>query len=121
MAQKVDILNTDNLRKGSNYTITFTVLDDNNDPVNISGWSLTYTWKVRDTDAAAVLTKTVGSGITLTDPTNGVGTIALVPADTSSLRPRVYYHRLMRTDAGFVGSVIPGEDQADALATLKSS
>jgi hypothetical protein len=119
MAQKVDIENTDNLRKGSNFTIGFTVLDDNNDPVDITGWSLTYTWKVRDSDAAAVLTKTTANAIALTDPTNGVGTITLVPADTASLKPRVYVHSLARTDTGFAGSIIPGEGQRSALVTLR--
>jgi len=50
--------------------------------VDITGCTLTMTWK-EALDEAAVLTKTNGAGITLTDPTNGKAEIAIDAADTS--------------------------------------
>lgn len=75
-------------------------------PRDLTGWSVSFT--VRDAlGGSAVLTKTVGGGITLTDPGQGVLTITLAKADTSGLTVssalaagKGYVWDVKRTDAG---------------------
>ena len=75
-------------------------------PRDITGWAVTFT--VKDgLGGTAVLTKTVGSGITLTDPGQGVVTVALDKADTSALTVssalpagKGYVWDVKRTDPG---------------------
>jgi ABC-type sulfate transport system permease subunit len=65
----------------------------------IAGWAITFTLKVRDRSGAALITRTVGSGITITDAVNGVFTVLLTAANTT-LTPGVYSYDIRRTDAG---------------------
>ena len=67
--------------------------------MNITGFAIQFSLKltVEDSD---LITKTVGSGITLTDPTNGVLTVTIDDTDTTSLSPGNYVYSLKRTDAG---------------------
>ncbi len=56
-------------------------------PLSLTGASIFFTAKRRfeDTDLNAVITKSVGSGITVTAPaTNGDGVLTLLPADTDA-------------------------------------
>ena len=92
---------------GDDKVITVTVYDNDDAIVDITG--VTITWQLsQNVSSAALITKTVGSGITLSDPTSGVFTITLDPADTNSLSGR-YYHECEITDSssdvstGFVG------------------
>jgi hypothetical protein len=81
------------LYRGEDVTLTVTMRP----LTNISGWSVTFTCKRRPADAA-LITKAA----TVTDPANGVFTIALASADTTS--PGVpageYLYDIFRTDAG---------------------
>src|SRR5579872_2675408 len=55
-------------------------LIDTLDPVpdgGIAGWSLTFSLKRNYGDAVALVTKTIGSGVTITDSANAVFTVAL--------------------------------------------
>lgn len=57
-------------------------------PKNITGCTLTFTAKrdVDDSDANAVIQKTVGNGLTITTPSAGIFVLGpLLPADTQSL------------------------------------
>ena len=65
----------------------------------ITGWSLSWMLKTALTSTTAILTKTTGSGITITAPTIGGITIAIADTDTDSLEPGRYVHELKRTDA----------------------
>lgn len=55
------------------------------DPYDLAGCSIWFTAKYRytDADASAVFQKTIGSGITVTNPTQGLITITIDPADTA--------------------------------------
>lgn len=64
------------------FLIQFTVTDETGAVVDITGATVNFTVKKDVDDAANVFQLTVGSGITLTDPTNGVMQVAGVPADT---------------------------------------
>lgn len=68
-------------------------------PTNIAGWALQFALRQQRGDAAALLAKTIGAGITVTDAANGVFTIALASADTAGLDPKAYAYDLQRTKA----------------------
>lgn len=72
---------------GEDVTITFTVTG-----VDVTGWAMSF--------AVGTVTKTVGSGVTLTDPTNGVLTVTLAAADTTTLGAGDKDFKLRRTDSG---------------------
>ena len=82
---------------GDDKVITVTVYD--NDDVIVDITAATITWQLsQNVNSAALITKTVGSGIALSDPTNGQFTVTLDPADTASLSGR-YYHEAEITDS----------------------
>jgi hypothetical protein len=62
--------------------------------------SATATWNVRQklNDTANLISKTVGSGITLTDADGGVLTITIDTADTSAMSGK-YFHELRVVDS----------------------
>jgi hypothetical protein len=82
--------------KGEDVTITDTM----SPATNITGWSLQFTVRKNFGDATALITKTIGSGITVTDLTNGIFKIAVANADTSGLTPGAYVYDVERTDSG---------------------
>lgn len=72
------------------------------DPVpagGISGWSITFTVKTSDSAAAASITKTVGSGITITSGANAVFEVAIDDTDVDGLSGVLRY-KTKRTGAG---------------------
>jgi hypothetical protein len=75
-------------------------------PQDITGWSVT--WTMRDSVGGnSIITKSVGSGITLTYPTKGILDVALAASDTAAVTPTVslgsglgYVWEIKRTDTG---------------------
>ncbi len=68
------------MRRGDNIDLVYTISDQSGSIENLTGGSIT--WKaLRSGSTTEKISKT---GV-LTDPTNGVTTISLDPADTSSL------------------------------------
>jgi hypothetical protein len=68
-------------------------------PREVTGWSITF--QVRDSlGGTSRITKTVGSGITLTDAGKGIITISLAKADTATLTIQSYVWDVKRTDSG---------------------
>jgi len=64
--------------------LTITVTDGNGSVVDLTGASIT--WGLQNKrNSIIVLTKEVGSGVTITDATNGIYTVTLTDADTSDL------------------------------------
>lgn len=83
------------LIRAQDVTITATM----EKPRSISGWAVTF--QVRDSlGGTSRITKTVGSGITISNAGKGVLSIALAKADTSSLTVRSYVWDIKRTDSG---------------------
>lgn len=69
---------------------------------DITGAALTFLVKVRrlDADADAVITKTIGSGITVTNAGLGLATLTLDAADTEALSTDPFYRwELQAVDA----------------------
>jgi hypothetical protein len=121
MANKVDVLSGDGFYKGTNFEIHFQSLEDDGSPESISAFALQYTLWLRPESATPLLTKTVGSGIVITDGANGMGKVVFVPADTASLKPGVYFHKLKRTDTGSISSILPGKGHRAASLVLLPS
>jgi hypothetical protein len=79
--------------RGEKKTWETAVLDADDVVVDITNASLYFTVRsvfpagsvADDTDADVLLKKTVGSGITISDPTNGVFEIVVAKADTNAL------------------------------------
>lgn len=105
MPEKVRITSEDELFTGADKTLQFTVLDANDVPVDITGWSVLWGLYPNpfEKGSTPLVTKTVGSGITLTTPLSGVLRVALLDTDTDNLpgaESYAYYHELRRTDGG---------------------
>jgi hypothetical protein len=102
------------MTRGDNATLTLTVTQ-NGAAFNLTGCSIRMVAKraYSDADGSAVFVRTVGSGITITDATNGIASITIAPNNTSGL-PRGYrtilvYDVQVTTGTGSVFTVIDGE------------
>lgn len=96
-----------NMVAGDTKTLVVSVKDSKGDPVNITGVAIT--WKAaRSFNKDAVITKTVNSGITISDGPNGQFTVALDPDDTELLKGGYYHEAQMTTDAGIISTVLRG-------------
>ena len=92
MATKADIA----FYKGEDVTLTVSM-----SPVtNITGWTITFSLKKQYGDASALVSKTIGSGITVTDAVNGDFKVAVDSADSASLDNRAYVYDILRTNSG---------------------
>lgn len=86
---------------GTDNSYVFTVFQsDGVTPVNITGFAIQFVVEEYGNSAGVFITKTVGSGVTLTNPTQGQFTVSLVAADTASMYPGQYAYRTERTDSG---------------------
>jgi hypothetical protein len=75
--------------KGSSIQIIGTVYRDlaQTEVANLTGASITFVIKndPRDTDAQALVTKTIGAGVTIVDAVNGSYSVDLTAANTNGL------------------------------------
>lgn len=84
--------NVTGIFSGEDRSIQFTVKDSAGAAVDVTGWAISF--------VAGNVTKTVGSGVTLTTPAAGVVTVALGATDTTALLGGNNY-KLRRTDTGY--------------------
>ena len=106
--------------RGDEYDISFTVVDDDGDPVDISAAATTdLSWGFATLDttqefpaplgALIGTAKTIGSGITIIDGVNGDAQVTLESADTNGQGAGKYYHELQYTDpTGRVSTILYG-------------
>lgn len=69
---------------------------------DITTWTnFWFTARTRHTDTTAVITRTLGSGITLVTPASGIAQVEILPANTSSMdnRKQVLYADIQGKDA----------------------
>jgi hypothetical protein len=66
---------------------------------NITGWAIEFVLRADLLATNPVFTKTVASGITITDGPGGVLTVAILDTNTNTLAGGEYYYVLRRTDA----------------------
>lgn len=82
---------------------------------DLTGWT-GLSWLVKedpdDEDEDALVTKTLGSGITVTDAVQGVVTVTVSDDDIAELEGETaYYHELKRTDDGLETVLLFGRFQ----------
>jgi hypothetical protein len=97
---------------GEDVVISFTVRRSGV-AIDITGWAVTF--RLLTSAGLEVAEKTVGSGVTLTDPEAGVLTVTLASADTDQAAG-IYSHTLARTDSG--GKTVLAYGQFGIAATL---
>lgn len=85
---------------GDAETIPFQVVDEDDTPLNITGWSLVYRAVYsEELDAEVVISKsTLAGDVIVTSPTTGEGYVILLPADTNGFGEREFPHMLETTD-----------------------
>ena len=96
------------MHSGDTRVLELTITDEADAVVNLTGAAITWALSKRNASevlpkGTAILTKTVGSGITITDAANGRADVAIDPADTADLKGE-YYHevQLVLTDTSTV-------------------
>jgi hypothetical protein len=101
--------------RGDTLKFDFTVLDDQNDPINLTNAELRFTakWRFSDADASAVIRKDnlLLGGITVTDAVNGKAQLKTLPGDTSGLpayKTELYYDIQVETSLGEVYTPLRG-------------
>lgn len=82
--------------KGEDVVLTVTMTPT----TAISGWTLQFTMRTQYGDPTALVTKSLGSGIAITNPTSGIFTVSLASADTAGLELRTYVYDIQRIDSG---------------------
>jgi len=85
----------DGLFVGEDQRLDWTIYGVDQEPQDITGWTITFKLATSQTATAAV-TKTA----TLTTPAGGLCSVSLAAADTSGLTPGRWYYTLARTNAG---------------------
>lgn len=110
MATQANITSVHELWTGKDYVLQFTVEDSDGVAVDITGYAISWSMfpKLLTEGAATIpsfAAKTVGSGITLTDATNGILQVVIDDVDTDVLVGTQtdipdYRHELRRTDSG---------------------
>lgn len=100
MGSRVDIAAGDYF-SGDNLDILFTVSDGDNpgNPKDLTGASIDWVL-AKQQGKAPLITKSIGSGVTITDAANGKGTVSIQQADTENLKGDTYWHELQVTVGG---------------------
>lgn len=86
--------------------------------VSISGWTLIFVMRREHRDNTAIITKTTGSGITITNAPGGVFEVALGSADTLNLEPRTYVFDIQRSNSGSRAVIVIGTMQVGEQVSL---
>lgn len=85
---------------GTDITLNFTIYQSGTTlPQDITGWSIQFVIHPTGSETNLV-TKTIGSGVTIISGPAGQGTISIAAADTASIAPATYLFRIERTDTG---------------------
>ena len=103
MALESNIDIASNYFTGEDKLLPFTIVDSSGGVQVITGWALSWMVKAAktDADAAAKVTKTTVSGITITNGAGGICQVAVSDDDIAALAGgTLYHHELKRTDAG---------------------
>jgi len=110
MARKQNITADAEFFRGEDKVLSVTVDDGATPPVakNITGWTLAFTLRQSAGDATALVTKTVGAGITITTPLSGIFQVSLEDIDTIALAPGKYAYDCKRMDAGAEAVLVYG-------------
>jgi hypothetical protein len=67
---------------------------------NITGWSLQFLVLQEPHSTTALITKGIGTGITITSGPGGVATVLIASANTEDMPAGLYHYALRRIDVG---------------------
>ena len=100
------------MHSGDDRVLEVSITDSANAALNITGATVTWALSRAVADkvepkGAAIVTKTVGSGITLTNPSGGVLQVAIAETDTDDLAG-TYYHEMQLVLSGDTSTVMYG-------------
>lgn len=84
---------------GNDVELNYTVTDQAGVAKDLTGAQAVIFVIAPSAGKAGLVTKSLGSGITLTTPLQGKFRVTLVPADTEGLKGKPYYHEARVTDA----------------------
>lgn len=90
------------MASGTTKVLRNTITDRNGAAVDLSGASIEFNLAKRENDAA-LLTLSIGSGVTITDAVNGQHDVELAPIDTAALVGSYYWQIEVTDSAGNVG------------------
>lgn len=93
--------------QGDDKVLEVTVLDDNDNIVNISNTNLAYV-VYRQTSEDIVIQKTTTSGIDITAPSSGIFQITLNPVDTLSLKGHFLHECELKDVEGRITTIFTG-------------
>lgn len=89
------------LWSGDDATLTIAVTDENDAIVNLTGaTALAWILKRSEHASAILVTKGLGTGVTVTNALGGIFTVDLDAADTDILTKGDYYHEAQIIDVG---------------------
>lgn len=97
--------------RGDDRALTLTLTDEDGSPVDLTAAAVRFTAKrnIIDADDAAVLSKTVGSGVVLVNAPGGIARIDIAAADTAAFAGRVeLVWDIQVTRAGLIRTVDAG-------------
>lgn len=100
--------------RGDDEIYELTLRQANGQPLNLTGAGLWFTVKRshQETDAQAVVRKTIGQGITVVDAAAGRADVRLLPADTAALpgqRLTLVWDCQVKDAAGLVSTADSGQ------------
>jgi hypothetical protein len=79
-------------RRGDNAVISGQAVDSNGAPINVTGYTFTFTARLdRDDPDPAPIVKTSPTGVVIVDAVNGKIEVRLAPSDTSALTADTLY------------------------------
>lgn len=114
----VGLLHSYEMHRGDDRQLTYTVVDQQDPAVAVDISTATFLWVLANQDQGVLIpqplgdilvTKSVGSGIVITDGPNGGVRVDLGSGDTATrLAPADYYHELQMTLGGLVTTLVYG-------------
>lgn len=117
-------MSTLSLIRGDDRTLTVTVVDDLGAAANLTGiLGMWFTVKRHqtDTDLEAVIQKSLGSGVAVTDAAGGIATVTLTAANTASATGLHFWDVQVKTAAGLITTLATGSVTFDEDVTLATS
>lgn len=96
------------MHSGDTKDIEVSVLDELDAVVNITGATAVFILS-NNPYSAAIITKSSGSGIVITDGVAGLLTITLDPADTAALAGAFYYEVELTDASSRVSTIVVGQ------------
>jgi len=104
--------------RGDDIELTINVVDENGDALDLTGITAA-AFKLKETlSGSVVLTKTLGSGVTVTDAAEGELKVVLTNAETTLFKIRKHFFEIQITDASSKISTVRNSDKTPGELTV---